>query len=119
VIEDMRDLDDTLKETSRMKDYVEQREGGYYLADSRIGLDSIVARFKEGASAESIFRSFPAAGSLEKIYGAITFYLSNKEAVDAYLCRQETLVREMPVQQGSEALVEKLKRAKHEAVSPR
>lgn len=82
-----------------MKDYVEQRDGGYYLADSRIGLDSIVARFKEGASAESIYRSFPAAESLEKIYGAITFYLANKDAVEAYLSNQERLAEELRLNQ--------------------
>jgi uncharacterized protein (DUF433 family) len=99
-----------------MKEYVEQRDGGYYLADSRIGLDSIVYRFREGASPESLLRSFPAAGSLDKIYGAFTYYLSHKEVVDAYLREQEQRVREMPIQPGSEALVEKLKRAKQEMV---
>jgi uncharacterized protein (DUF433 family) len=98
-------------------EYVEQRDGGYYLAGSRIGLDAIVYRFNEGASPESLLRSFPAAGSLEKIYGAITFYLSNKDTVDAYLREQERRLRDLPIQPGSEALVAKLKRAKHEVVS--
>jgi uncharacterized protein (DUF433 family) len=97
-----------------MKEYVEQRDGGYYLADSRIGLDAIVYRFNEGTSPESLLQSFPSVGSLEKIYGAITYYLSHKETIDAYLREEAERVRNMPIQPGSEALVEKLRRAKEE-----
>lgn len=98
-------------------EYVEQRDGGYYLADSRIGLDVIVQRFNDGMSPESIFRSFPAAGSLERVYGAITYYLSNRERIDAYLAEQDELVRSMPQQPESEALIEKLRRAKQGALA--
>lgn len=67
-----------------MKAYVERREGGYYVAGSRISLDSVLRPFKDGASPESILKSLPLIGSLEKVYGVITFYLANKEAVEAY-----------------------------------
>jgi uncharacterized protein (DUF433 family) len=59
-----------------MRDYVERRDGGYYLTDTRIGLDSIVHAFKRGSSPESILRSFPLIGSLEAVYGALTYYLA-------------------------------------------
>lgn len=74
-----------------MRDYVEQRDGGYYIAGTRIALDSIVLAFKEGESPETILRSFPMAGSLVRVYGAITFYLENTEKVEAYLRDQERL----------------------------
>jgi uncharacterized protein (DUF433 family) len=66
------------------KEYVEERNGGYYIAGRRISLASIVYEFKRGASPESILRSFPLL-SLEEIYGAITYYLSHQREVDAYL----------------------------------
>src|SRR5438105_2824759 len=72
-------------------EYVEERDGGYYVADTRIALDSLIIPFKQGASPESIFRSFPLVGSLEKVYGALTFYLANKPIVEAYLRDQERL----------------------------
>lgn len=78
-----------------MQDYVEQREGGCYIAGTRIALDSVVISFQNGASPESILRSFPLIGSLERVYGAITFYLAHKEAVDAYLEEQKTLWKEL------------------------
>jgi uncharacterized protein (DUF433 family) len=69
--------------------YVEQREGGYWIRNTRISLDSIVYAFKRGAAPESIVRSFPLL-SLEEIYGAITFCLSHEEEIDAYLLQAET-----------------------------
>ncbi len=71
------------------KTYVEQREGGYWIGNTRISLDSIVNAFKRGAAPESIKRSFPLL-TLEEIYGAITFYLSNEQEIDAYLSQAES-----------------------------
>ena len=62
-----------------MQDYVEQRDGGYYIAGTRIALDSIVLAFKDGESPETILQSFPMAGPLVRVYGAIIFYLEHQE----------------------------------------
>ena len=66
------------------KEYVEQRDGGYWIAGKRISLASVVYEFRDGAAPESILRSFPLL-TLEEIYGAIAFYLSHQEQIDAYL----------------------------------
>lgn len=66
------------------KQYVEQVDGAYRVAGSRVSLDSVVYSFLSGQSPESIAESFPTL-TLEQIYGAITFYLANKIEVDAYL----------------------------------
>lgn len=58
-----------------MQNYVDERDGGYYVAGTRIALSSIVHAFQAGESPDEILRSFPMAGPLVKIYGAITFYL--------------------------------------------
>lgn len=54
-------------------EYVAVRNGGYYVADTRIGLDVVVYDFRRGRSAEAIFEAYPSIGSLSKIYGTITF----------------------------------------------
>jgi uncharacterized protein (DUF433 family) len=64
--------------------YVEQRDGGYYVAGTRVSLDSIVYAFLEGQTAESIAQAFSAL-TLEQAYGAITFYLAHRPEVDQYL----------------------------------
>ncbi len=70
--------------------YVEQRNGGCYVAGTRISLDSVVHAYRNGAAPESILRSFPLIGSLERVYGTITFYLANQAEIDKYLQQQET-----------------------------
>jgi uncharacterized protein (DUF433 family) len=72
------------------KQYIEEREGCYRIVGKRISLDSIVYAFLAGQSPESIVQSFPAL-TLEEVYGAITFYLANRTAIDAYLLAGEQL----------------------------
>jgi uncharacterized protein (DUF433 family) len=72
-----------------MQSYVYERDGGYYVAGTRISLDSIVHAFQAGESPDEILRSFPMAGPLVRIYGAITFYLENTEKVEGYLKEQD------------------------------
>lgn len=66
------------------KEYVARRDGGYYVAESRVSLDSVIYAFLLGESPEEIVESFPAL-TLEEVYGAITFYLADRDAIDAYL----------------------------------
>jgi uncharacterized protein (DUF433 family) len=66
------------------KEYVEMRNCGYYVAGTRVSLDSIVFAFLNGASPETIQHSFSAL-TLEQVYGGITFYLANRAEIDEYL----------------------------------
>ncbi|MCB1034533.1 MAG: DUF433 domain-containing protein [Acidobacteria bacterium] len=68
--------------------YVEEREGTYRIAGTRISLDSVVYSFRGGQTAETIAQSYPSL-SLEQIYGAIAFYLGHKAEIDAYLFAEE------------------------------
>lgn len=71
------------------KQYVENIDGVYRLAGTRVSLDSIVYAFWRGQTAESIAQSFPVL-TLEHVYGALTFYLANKSEIDACLKAAET-----------------------------
>jgi uncharacterized protein (DUF433 family) len=63
------------------REFVERRDGGFYLAASRVPLDFIVREFQQGESPEAIRSDFPTL-SLEQVYGAITFYLGHTDEVD-------------------------------------
>jgi uncharacterized protein (DUF433 family) len=67
---------------------VEQLQGVYRVAGTRVSLDSIVYPFISGQSTESIAQSFPVL-TLEQVYGAITFYLAHREEIDRYLEAQD------------------------------
>ena len=76
-------------------EYVEIREGGYYVAGTRVGLDVLVYDFRSGKSPEAILGSYPSIGTLAKVYGAVTFILEHPEAIESYLQSQEALWDEL------------------------
>ena len=67
------------------REYIEKRNGAFYVAGTRVSMASVVYHFQLGASPETILQKFPALGSLSRIYGAIAFYLENRSEVDASL----------------------------------
>jgi uncharacterized protein (DUF433 family) len=69
-------------------EYVEQRNGGYYVAGTRVSLDSVVYAFLDGDSPEGIAYSFQAL-TLEQIFGALAYYLANRPVIDEYLRQGE------------------------------
>jgi len=69
------------------KEYIEGRDGNYYVTGTRISLDSIVHAFRRGESPETICQNFELL-RLEEVYGAIAYYLANQADIDAYLIRQ-------------------------------
>lgn len=76
------------------KSHVEYRNETYYIAGTRVSLDSIVYTFQEGCSPETIQQEFETL-TLAQVYGAISFYLDNKDEVEAYLRTREELWRQM------------------------
>ena len=96
--------------------YIEQRDGGYYIAGSRVSLDSVVYAFLRGESPEGIAESFTAL-SLEQVFGAVAFYLANRESIDAYLRggRAEFARMRDEARRKHPALYSKLEAARHGA----
>ena len=68
--------------------YIEERDGGLYVAGARMSLDSVVIRFQEGSSPDRIVHSFPTL-KLPQGYGAISHYLENEEKIDEYVAEGE------------------------------
>lgn len=94
------------------KPYIEQRDAGYWIEGTRISLDSVVYSFLNGESPENIAHNFPLL-SLEQVYGAIAFYLANREHIDAYLAEGEAEFQQLQqsCQEKSPLLHQKLKAA--------
>ena len=94
------------------KQYIEKQDKGYWIEGTRISLDSVVYCFLNRDSPESIAHNFPLL-SLEQAYGAITFYLANREIVDAYLKEGEAEFQRLQksCKEKSPLLYQKLKAA--------
>jgi uncharacterized protein (DUF433 family) len=86
------------------KTYVEQdSQGALRVGLPGVSLDSVVIAFQRGHSPETIQQLYPTL-TLEEVYGAIAFYLANRDNVDQYLERQEQLwdrVRDLAAQNPS------------------
>ena len=96
-------------------EYVELRNGGYYVAGTRIGLDTVIYDFREGRSADAIFEAYPSLGSLAKVYGAITFILEHPKEIEAYLEDQDRRYEEFKTQHPlTPEMLERFERAKNE-----
>ena len=68
--------------------YVEERDGGLYVAGTRVSLDSVVIRFQQGASPQNIVQSFPTL-KLWQVYGVIAYYLENERMIGDYISEGE------------------------------
>jgi uncharacterized protein (DUF433 family) len=101
-------------------EYIEQRNGGYYVAGTRISLDSVVYAFNRGESPEQILEGFPLLDSLARVYGAIAFYRDHKPQIDQYLIDEEREFEAagIPLEQANPALWAKIQRAKAEMTEP-
>jgi uncharacterized protein (DUF433 family) len=101
-------------------EYVEQRDDGYFIRDARVSLDSVVYAFLRGESPEGIAESFPSLG-LEQIFGALAFYIANREVVDQYLQHgQEAFAAEREqARRNNPALYRKLAEARQTTHSSR
>jgi len=95
------------------REYIEQLNGGYYIAGTRVSLDSIVCAFRAGESPEAIRQNF-ASLTLEQVYGAIAFYLGHQAEVEANICagEQEFDRSVPPLSQTKPELYECLQRAR-------
>jgi len=94
------------------REFVERREGSFYLIDSRVPLVHLAREFQHGESPEAIRLHYPTL-SLEQVYGAITFYLGHSEEVENDIAERERLEDEFIQSHPAPAhLKEKLERAR-------
>jgi uncharacterized protein (DUF433 family) len=95
-------------------EYIEPRDGGYYVAGTRISLDSVVYAFNRGDSPDRILEEFPLLDKVSRVYGAIAFYLDHKAEIDKYLeeTEREFEASGIPMKQADPALWEKIQRAR-------
>jgi uncharacterized protein (DUF433 family) len=96
-------------------EYIEQRNGGFYVAGTRVSLDSIVYSFKTGDSPETIRQNFSSL-TLEQVYGVIAFYLAHQQEIDANIREgEEAIQHSVPhLSKSRPKVYARLERARHE-----
>jgi uncharacterized protein (DUF433 family) len=66
-----------------------EADGTVRVGSSRVTLDTVIFAFKDGASLEAITDKYPSL-SLTDVYAVVTYYLWNRDAVEAYLSEQQS-----------------------------
>ena len=69
--------------------YVDYHDGGYWVAGTRISLDSLVYCWRNGDSPETIQRECFPVLTLAEVFGALAFYSDNRAKLDQYLLEGE------------------------------
>ena len=62
--------------------------GAMRIAGTRVTLDTVVAAFEQGATAEEIAQQYPSL-DLADVYSVISFYLRRRSAIMDYLVRRQ------------------------------
>jgi len=75
-------------------------DGVVRIGRTRVTLDTLVATFREGATAETIAEQYPSL-TLAEVYTALGYYLRHQAEVEAYLERRR--LQAAPVRQQNEA----------------
>ena len=100
--------------------YIDQRNGGLYIAGRRVMLDSIVIQYQEGKTPAEIVESFPVL-KLWQVYGAIAYYLEHEQLICEYVEEGERefarLSAECWADPKNAALLARLKAARDEVLS--
>jgi uncharacterized protein (DUF433 family) len=70
-----------------LKNYFEFiNENAIRIAGTRVGIETVVRDYQEGAGPEEIILRYPTL-SLEQVYATITYYLANRAEVEVYVAR--------------------------------
>lgn len=69
--------------------YIELHRDAYRVIGKRVSLDSIVYRWREGLSPETIQRECFPVLTLAEVFGALAFYLDHRTEIDEYLKKAE------------------------------
>lgn len=67
---------------------IEARDGGYYVAGTRVSLDSVAWALRRGENPARILAELPAIGSMDLLGEAIRFVEGNPEWIEEYLSAQ-------------------------------
>ncbi len=80
-----------MAETAPLK---QNEDGVILVGKTRVTLDTVVAVFKQGATAEEIVYRYPSL-HLADVYATIAFYLKHQSQVEAYLQQRRQQAQEI------------------------
>ncbi|MDQ3010422.1 MAG: DUF433 domain-containing protein [Acidobacteriota bacterium] len=77
----------TVLETAQTVPLTTTEDGTIRIAGTRVSLDVVINKYKQGATAEQLAYKFPVL-KLADIHAVLAWYLTHREATEAYLQEQ-------------------------------
>jgi uncharacterized protein (DUF433 family) len=77
------------------------------IGKTRVSLDSVIIAFNLGSTPEQIVQDYDSL-TLSEVYAVISYYLQNREEVDAYLARRSKRRAELRAQYNQVGIRERL-----------
>ena len=87
--------------------FTKTNAGVLRIGNTRVSLDSVIIAFNQGATPEQILQSYDTL-TLAEIYAVISYYLQNREEVDAYLDEREERRKELRAKYDQSEIRERL-----------
>ncbi len=84
----------TLTITAEPVPLLTDKDGVVRVGGTRVTLDTVVAAFNEGATAEEIVQQYPSL-QLADVYAVISYYLRNQSEVETYLKKRQQQAEEI------------------------
>ena len=103
-----------------MNEYVELRNGEYYVAGTRVPVECVVEEFRRGSAPETVLEAYPVL-TLEQVYGTIACYLGRRQELDEHFRVVDKEYEQFQAAQTpvSADLRERLERARQQLLVPR
>jgi uncharacterized protein (DUF433 family) len=73
------------------------QDGVVRVGGTRVTLDTVVAAFEDGATAEEIVQQYPSL-TLADAYGAISYYLRHRSEVELYMAQRRECSKNVRMQ---------------------
>jgi uncharacterized protein (DUF433 family) len=103
-------LHDLRTRSMKLDDYFDLvTEDEIRLKDTRIGIETVVTEYLDGSMPEQIAVNYLTL-DLEQIHATITYYLHNRDLIDAYLARLDSLSAKRSLQPGVSPVVARLRK---------
>lgn len=77
-------------------EHVRQRDGNWYVGNSRVEIYSVIAAWLQGDSPEEVQSSFPVL-SLAEVYATILYYLEHRDELDTFFHTVDVAYQEQKV----------------------
>lgn len=71
-------------------EHIEERNGEYYVRDTRVTVHSIIASWRRGTLPEHIVKQFPST-TLADVFGVVSYYLDHQQEMDTHFAETAAL----------------------------